>query len=95
MAEGDDEAANAPLMHHSDENEVPSHRKRTHVEEENSTSPSAFVWALTFTAGISGLLFGYEYIHPFQIVSNGTHTSLAPVSSPQPSSPFQAILVGR
>lgn len=22
-----------------------------------------FIWALTFSAGISGLLFGYEYVH--------------------------------
>jgi len=65
MAEGDDEAANAPLIHHDDENEAPSHHERSHLQEQELTSPSAFIWALTFTAGISGLLFGYEYNHPF------------------------------
>lgn len=28
--------------------------------ESETTSPSAFIWALTFAAGISGLLFGYD-----------------------------------
>ncbi|KAL8736604.1 MAG: hypothetical protein Q9181_002327 [Wetmoreana brouardii] len=29
-------------------------------EETQSTSPSAFIWALSFAAGISGILFGYD-----------------------------------
>ena len=29
-------------------------------------SPTAFIWALTFAAGISGLLFGYEWAPPSQ-----------------------------
>lgn len=29
-------------------------------EETQSASPSAFIWALSFAAGISGILFGYE-----------------------------------
>ncbi len=28
--------------------------------ESGLTSPNAFIWALSFTAGISGILFGYE-----------------------------------
>jgi hypothetical protein len=95
MADGDDEAANAPLIHHDDENDVPSHRETIHLQEGDPTSPSAFVWALTFTAGISGLLFGYEYNHHLPFISNGTHHSLAPVSSLRPSSPSKAILVDR
>lgn len=65
MAKGDDEAANAPLMHYDDEYEVPRRRERIFSQEDDATSPSAFVWALTFAAGISGLLFGYECDHPF------------------------------
>lgn len=30
------------------------------LREQDLTSPSWFIWALTFSAGISGLLFGYE-----------------------------------
>ena len=47
-------------------------RLRQQVEEEQAaanapkterTSGGWFVWALTFSAGISGLLFGYEYVY--------------------------------
>lgn len=31
-----------------------------HDAERELERPSAFVWTLTFAAGISGLLFGYE-----------------------------------
>lgn len=30
------------------------------VDESNIASPGLFIWALTFAAGVSGLLFGYE-----------------------------------
>lgn len=33
--------------------------------ENGTSSLNAFIWALTFTAGISGLLFGYECVAPF------------------------------
>lgn len=33
--------------------------------ENRTSSLNAFVWTLTFTAGISGLLFGYECVRPF------------------------------
>lgn len=29
-------------------------------EERQATTPSAFIWSLSFAAGISGILFGYE-----------------------------------
>lgn len=61
MADGDDEAANAPLMHHDDEDNVIDYPGIAYSQESESASPSAFIWALTFAAGISGLLFGYEY----------------------------------
>ncbi len=60
MADGNDEAANAPLMRES-ETETPYYPEVAQSHENDPTSPSAFVWALTFSAGISGLLFGYEY----------------------------------
>lgn len=67
MAE-DEDAPNAPLIG-SDNQADPSdpwvhevHVERANVlsQEQALTSPSAFIWALTFAAGISGLLFGYE-----------------------------------
>lgn len=69
MAEAED-AANAPLIgsnisnDQSDswEHEAHDERESTLSQEQALTSPSAFIWALTFAAGISGLLFGYEYI---------------------------------
>lgn len=41
------------------------------VDESALVSPGLFIWTLTFCAGVSGLLFGYEYVstqcpsHPF------------------------------
>jgi len=32
------------------------------VDESQLVRPGAFIWALTLCAGISGLLFGYEYV---------------------------------
>lgn len=33
------------------------------VDESQLVSPGWFIWCLTLCAGISGLLFGYEYVH--------------------------------
>lgn len=60
MAESNDEAVNAPLMYRNDEDGALSQHERPHLQENELKSLSAFIWALTFTAGISGLLFGYE-----------------------------------
>lgn len=62
MAAGDDFTAEASLMR---EPESPSSSfeglSDSFVSEETqSASPSTFVWALSFAAGISGILFGYE-----------------------------------
>lgn len=55
----DTSSASAPLMRpDSIEPETPE------LREQDLTSPTLFIWALTFSAGISGLLFGYEYIPP-------------------------------
>lgn len=67
MAE-DNDAANAPLIGSNNPNdqsdpwvhEVNHERESTLSQEQALTTPSAFIWALTFAAGISGLLFGYE-----------------------------------
>jgi SP family myo-inositol transporter-like MFS transporter 13 len=32
------------------------------VQESALVSPGLFIWTLTFCAGVSGLLFGYEYV---------------------------------
>lgn len=37
-----------------------------YVEDESAlVRPGRFIWVLTFCAGVSGLLFGYEYVLPF------------------------------
>lgn len=33
------------------------------VDESTLLSPGLFIWTLTICAGVSGLLFGYEYVH--------------------------------
>lgn len=48
----EEEAVNAPLMRTSLDGS----------QESKVTSSNAFIWALTFAAAISGLLFGYEYV---------------------------------
>lgn len=59
-------SSNAPLLS-SDE----SHGDRYHDTEDEvlpapipATSDGWFIWFLTFSAGISGLLFGYECVGP-------------------------------
>lgn len=32
------------------------------IDESTLTSPGWFIWSLTVCAGVSGLLFGYEYV---------------------------------
>ena len=40
--------------------------------------PTSFVWALTFAAGISGLLFGYEYTNIILSLLRPTDMGAAP-----------------
>ena len=56
----EDEDANAPLITDGDRPITTNNDGSIPSQESNNTSPSAFIWALTFAAGISGLLFGYE-----------------------------------
>jgi hypothetical protein len=39
-------------------------QRRGHEEEEDGVEFGWFIWILTFSAGVSGLLFGYEYASP-------------------------------
>ena len=54
-----DDAADAPLigqtLNHDEHDEESSDSTESALRR-----PSLFIWTLTFTAGISGLLFGYE-----------------------------------
>ena len=53
------DGAHAPLIA-ADEDRLSDQAQDDLPRESESTSPSAFIWALTFAAGISGLLFGYD-----------------------------------
>ena len=57
----EDEDANAPLITGDDRPTINNDNGSIPLQESKNTSPTAFIWALTFAAGISGLLFGYEY----------------------------------
>lgn len=37
------------------------------LDSELEYSGGWFIWALTFSAGLSGLLFGYEYVRYFKL----------------------------
>lgn len=54
---------NAPLLNLDRHNihNLPDNEEDRHIERESNYSGTRFIWALTFSAGISGLLFGYEY----------------------------------
>lgn len=62
--EQDVSGPNAPLL------PSPSSENDTEYDESLACaleySGGWFIWALTFSAGISGLLFGYEYVCPFK-----------------------------
>jgi MFS transporter, SP family, solute carrier family 2 (myo-inositol transporter), member 13 len=54
------------------------------IEESELGSPGAFIWVLTVCAGISGLLFGYEYA--FLKLSSLPSLQMPRALSPIPSS---------
>lgn len=70
--ENDQTGSSAPLLasdsagglHYEEDHD--DHYGPEIVEPGLSSSGGWFIWALTFSAGISGLLFGYEYAlgHP-------------------------------
>lgn len=65
--EEEDEAVIAPLI--QDLRCGTATFEAPHLHESDLSRPNRFIWALTLTAGISGLLFGYESVVP-------TNTSL-------------------
>lgn len=59
MGDDEEEAVVAPLIHsEAQENLV----GESYPHEGDSTILNAFIWTLTLTACISGLLFGYESV---------------------------------
>jgi SP family myo-inositol transporter-like MFS transporter 13 len=56
--------ADAPLLHDSSADSPrssgDSYDSSEAVDERALVSPGIFIWVLTFCAGVSGLLFGYE-----------------------------------
>ena len=53
------DGSHAPLIG-DDEHGLSDHARDNISKQNDTTSPSAFVWAITFAAGISSLLFGYD-----------------------------------
>ncbi|KAF4314117.1 putative mfs myo-inositol protein [Botryosphaeria dothidea] len=52
------------------------------VDESQIAAPGAFIWALTFAAGVSGLLFGYDTgVISSTLVSIGTDLSNRPLTT--------------
>jgi SP family myo-inositol transporter-like MFS transporter 13 len=56
--------ANSPLLAPSDSSPDYGGNSDENLTSELQYSGGWFIWALTFSAGISGLLFGYEYACP-------------------------------
>ena len=53
------DGAHAPLIG-DDEDGLCDQAQDGFSRESETTSPSTFIWTLTFAAGLSGLLFGYD-----------------------------------
>lgn len=51
------------------------------VDESQLVRPGAFIWALTLCAGISGLLFGYEYVALNNPVTEAVNSDLRTVTA--------------
>jgi SP family myo-inositol transporter-like MFS transporter 13 len=60
--ESDSSTPDAPLL--AAESPARQHDSQASQIPEGNTEYSSgrFIWSLTFSAGISGLLFGYEYV---------------------------------
>ncbi|KAF2262262.1 general substrate transporter [Lojkania enalia] len=73
-----------PLISNEDESHAGhlEHDHGTEIDESSLASPSAFIWALTFCAGVSGLLFGYDTgVISSTLVSVGADLSSRPLST--------------
>ena len=61
--EADDGAAE-PLIRRENEELGDEHEEQISCsDDDNDVKLGWFIWILTFSAGVSGLLFGYEYVH--------------------------------
>ncbi|KAH7636038.1 general substrate transporter [Sordaria sp. MPI-SDFR-AT-0083] len=66
---------------HNDSHDV-EHAHASRGGKQNITPPGLFIWLLTFSAGISGLLFGYDTgVISATLVSIGTSLSHRPLTS--------------
>jgi hypothetical protein len=63
------DARELPNDEHAYHDETSEDEQETEVDESSLTGPGRFIWILTFCAGVSGLLFGYEYVHFFLVAS--------------------------
>lgn len=55
-------AVDAPLLEQNVRRGINDDSDRLLLSSESRSYGGVFIWALTFSAGISGLLFGYEYV---------------------------------
>lgn len=98
-----DGAAEPLIRHESEESEgredVDRHAHEPEEDEEDLVAFGWFIWILTFSAGVSGLLFGYEYVLLARCrcyIALCRRRAKRPVltvlvSSPRPSSPSAQI----
>jgi SP family myo-inositol transporter-like MFS transporter 13 len=56
------DAAAEPLIRNDPNEEDGDADEDVEVDESALVAPGLFIWGLTMCAGISGLLFGYEYV---------------------------------
>lgn len=56
LIQNDSDFPNDPREQYDDED------ADVEIDESTLVSPGLFIWGLTICAGISGLLFGYEYV---------------------------------
>lgn len=61
------DAAAEPLIsrrdHEGRDHDDDQNEEADEVDESTLVAPGLFIWGLTICAGVSGLLFGYEYVH--------------------------------
>jgi SP family myo-inositol transporter-like MFS transporter 13 len=57
-----DTAAEPLIYDHGHGSDYVESNSDVDVDESTLVRPGIFIWVLTFCAGVSGLLFGYEYV---------------------------------
>jgi SP family myo-inositol transporter-like MFS transporter 13 len=80
------DAAAEPLISHDREDERRSEDDARDEEEDVDESallaPGRFIWGLTVCVGVSGLLFGYEYVTSCEAFRRDTADVLTPRPAP-------------